>query len=400
MLLKSHYLRVLLAGIFSLTATIGVARFAYTPMLPVMQAGSDLSIAAGGWLATSNYLGYFAGALIAASLTDLTLKDKLYRLALMLAVVTTVAMGLTESLWWWSLWRFIAGLASAGGLLIGSGLMLHWLVSHNMRAELGMHFLGMGGGIALVSLLADWMLGQYDWQQQWHLFGLLATILVIPAWLWLPKPNLTGYTNSGEKLSDRPPSRLFFNLLITAYFCAGVGFAIITTFMVAHINQLNPTQEAGNLTFLVLGLAAAPACIVWDLVTRHIGFLKAISLAFALQLLGSLLPVINHSPLFAYTGAILFGGTFIGIVSMVLTMAGRFYPTKPAKMMGKMTLSYGVAQILAPTLGGMLGEWSGNYHSSFYMASATMAVGLLLMLIIQWWVPVFADGNKADMGDF
>ena len=96
----------------------------------------------------------------------------------------------------------------------------------------------------------------------------------------------------------------------------------------------------------------------------------------------------------AYAGAVIFGSSFVGIVSMILTMAGRFYPTKPAKMMGKMTLSYGLAQILAPALGGLLGAWSGNYFSSLYMASSVMAIGLILMLIIKYKVLVFADDEQ------
>ena len=48
------------------------------------------------------------------------------------------------------------------------------------------------------------------------------------------------------------------------------------------------------------------------------------------------------------------------MVSLVLTMAGRYYPTKPAKMMGKMTISYGAAQILAPAITGWLATQTGH----------------------------------------
>jgi MFS family permease len=70
----------------------------------------------------------------------------------------------------------------------------------------------------------------------------------------------------------------------------------------------------------------------------------------------------------------------MGIVSLVLTMSGRYYPTRPAKMMGKMTISYGIGQILAPAVAGLLAERSGNYNSGLYLAAATMALGTLLIL--------------------
>jgi MFS family permease len=134
---------------------------------------------------------------------------------------------------------------------------------------------------------------------------------------------------------------------------------------------------------MVLGLAAAPACIFWDLIARRIGDLNALISAFMMQIVGILLPVI--APGFGMTmlGAALFGGTFIGIVSLVLTMAGRFYPTRPVKMMGKMTISYGIAQIVAPAITGLLAEGDGSYSDGLYLAAIMMVLGSLLMLILK-----------------
>ncbi|MCL4164693.1 UNVERIFIED_CONTAM: hypothetical protein GTU68_017373, partial [Idotea baltica] len=135
-----------------------------------------------------------------------------------------------------------------------------------------------------------------------------------------------------------------------AYFCTGVGYVVSATFIVAIVESLPGLEGKGTWTFMVLGLAAAPACIVWDLIARRIGDINALILASALQVVGILLPLLSNSLVGALLGAVFFGGTFIGIVSLVLTMAGRYYPTRPAKMMGKMTISYGVAQIVAPLI--------------------------------------------------
>jgi len=85
----------------------------------------------------------------------------------------------------------------------------------------------------------------------------------------------------------------------------------------------------------------------------------------------------------ALFGALLFGGTFIGMVSLVLTMAGRYYPTRPAKMMGKMTLSYGAAQILGPAVTGTLATYFGSYNAGLYFAAAVMAIGTVLLLVLK-----------------
>ena len=88
-------LKVLSAGIFSLILVLGVARFAYTPLLPLMQQQAGLGVAEAGWLAAINYAGYLSGALIASRISSLVLKDRLYRIGMVLAIVSTLVMGLS-----------------------------------------------------------------------------------------------------------------------------------------------------------------------------------------------------------------------------------------------------------------------------------------------------------------
>jgi len=170
---------------------------------------------------------------------------------------------------------------------------------------------------------------------------------------------------------------------MAAYFCAGIGYVVSATFIVAIIDRLPGLSGSGTLVFLVLGAAAAPACIVWDLVARRSGELNALILAALLQIVGILLPVMADSLSAALAGALLFGSTFIGTVSLVLTMAGRYYPTRPAKMMGKMTLSYGAAQIIGPAITGWLASRLGSYAAGLYLAAAVMALGTALLLVLK-----------------
>jgi predicted MFS family arabinose efflux permease len=384
-------LKVLGAGILSLVLMLGIARFAYTPLLPLMQQQAGLGTAEGGWLAAINYIGYLCGAILASLISDLTLKDRLYRIGLIVALLTTVGMALAENFWLWSLMRFFAGLSSAAGLLIGSGLILHWLIRHGHRSELGIHFSGLGLGIAFCALAVELMHPTFDWREQWLLLTLAGVALAVPAWAWLPRPTAGTTTSSGEAMIDRPPGTTFLRLFMAAYFCAGVGYVISATFIVAIVDQLPGLAGQGAWSFLVIGLAAAPACIVWDLIARRIGDINALIATFVIQIGGILLPVVVPTVTGALLGAALFGGTFIGLVSLVLTMAGRFYPTRPAKMMGKMTIAYGVAQIGAPAITGLLAERSGTYADGLYLAAAVMAAGTLVMLVIRTCCPPTAS---------
>ena len=376
-------LKVLTAGVLSLILMVGIARFAYTPMLPIMQQQASLGISDGGWLATINFTGYLCGAFIASLISDLVVKDRLYRIGLVVAVLSTAGMGLTDNFWLWSVLRFIAGLSSAAGMLIGSGLILNWLIRHNYHSELGIHFSGIGLGIVLCSIAVELMSPYFNWNEQWLLLTLIGGLILIPAWTWLPPPNTSALTNNGKAMVDAPPSLIFLRLLMVSYFCAGVGYVVTTTFIVAIIDQLPGLEGKGIWTFMIIGLAATPAAILWDLFARRFGNLNALICASVLQIIGILLPVIGTGLFWTIIGAILFGGTVVGMVSLVLTMAGRYYPTRPAKMMGKMTLSYGAAQIVAPAVTGLLAERNGNYNNGLYLAAATMVFGTVILLILK-----------------
>lgn len=379
---QGQRIKVLGAGICSLLLALGIARFAYTPLLPVMQAEAGLGLAEGGWLAALNYAGYLSGALVAALISDLRLKDRLYRLGMLVAVFSTLLMGLSDSLWLWALSRFVAGLSSAASMLLGTGLILNWLIRHGHRGELGIHFSGIGLGIVGCTLVLAALEPWLDWRGQWFALAALGGALLLPALAWLPRPDPSPLTSAGQPMADNPPSRLFLRLFMVAYFCAGIGYVVSATFIVAIVERLPGLQGLGSWSFLAIGLGAAPACILWDLVARRTGELNALLLAALLQVVGILLPL-SGGLLGALAGALLFGATFVGMVSLVLAMAGRYYPTRPAKMMGKMTLSYGAAQIVGPAVTGWLAASLGSYAGGLYFAAASMLCGILLLLVLK-----------------
>ena len=376
-------LKVMTAGIFSLLLTLGVARFAYTPLLPLMQQQAGLGVAEAGWLAAINYAGYLSGALLAMLGGDLVFKDRLYRAGLVVAVASTAMMGLSNHFTVWAVSRYLAGLSSAAGMLLGAGLVLNWLIRHGHRSELGIHYSGIGLGVVLCSVAVAWMDQVLDWRGQWLALTLLGGLLAVPALAWLPVPPRTVASQGAQTWHDSPPTPAFLRLFMAAYFCAGIGYVVSTTFIVAIVERLPGLEGQGKWAFLAIGIAAAPASIVWDFVARRVGDLNALITAALLQIAGILLPVAGGGLALTLAGALLFGGTFVGIVSLVLTMAGRYYPGRPAKMMGRMSLAYGSAQIVGPAVTGWLATRFGSYQAGLYLAAGIMVLGTALLLLLK-----------------
>jgi predicted MFS family arabinose efflux permease len=371
---------VITAGICGLVLTLGLARFAYTPLLPLMQAQAGLSDVAGGWLAAVNYLGYMSGALVAAWIDDGRLRQRLYSASLLLAIVSTLAMGLTRDPLWWAVSRYLGGLCGAAGLLLGSGLVLNWLMRAGRRPELGLHFIGIGLGI-VVSALGAMLLSsmELDWAGHWRGLALLGIAFLLPAWAWrppAPPPVKTEQQHAGA------PSRRWMAWLMAAYFCAGWGFVIGATFTVAIVERQPLLAGRGPLAWLLVGMAAMPAVFLWDRVARRIGESPALLVAFGLQIVSTILPVLSASLAAALLGALLYGATAIGIVSLTLALVGRRSPGNPGKAMARLTLSYGVAQISAPALTGAMVQSSGSYTSSLWLTAAVLLVGMGLLVML------------------
>lgn len=379
----SPHHRVLVAGVCGLVLTVGLARFAYTPLLPIMQAQAGLTRAAGGWLATLNYAGYMAGTVLAAAAMGRRApKRALYRAGLLIAVLSTAGMGMTGNVATWAVLRFAAGLSSAGGMLLGSGMVLDWLARHGRRPELGVHFAGMGLGVAASGLAVALTAGVLGWAQQWLALGALGLVLLVPAWAWMPAPASVAAGDEPRSPRRTPQARPEW-LLIAAYFCAGFGYVVSATFLVAVVEQQPALAGSGGAVWVTVGLAATPACLAWDYVARRTGEVPALLLAYAAQIASILLAALAGNVATALLGAALYGATFIGIVGQVLALVGRHHPENPSAAMARLTLSYGAAQMLAPALAGTIAEATGSYQGALYLAAGVMAAGMAPLALLQ-----------------
>ena len=217
----------LVAGIVALVVALGIGRFAYTPILPAMQERFDLSNAAAGTLASSNYLGYLLGALLAAFVPAGRARDKLLRASLLVAAVSTLLVGLTASYSVWLILRLAAGLASAGVLVLGSVVMLQELSRRGQLRLSGIFYCGPGIGIALSGLLVlplnALLAGQpATWRADWLLLGAVALVLGGNCMAWLPRSEEEGgKTGNAGSVTSR------VELETEAPMPAGVKFAIV-----------------------------------------------------------------------------------------------------------------------------------------------------------------------------
>ncbi|RFQ06021.1 YbfB/YjiJ family MFS transporter [Pseudomonas putida] len=374
--------QVVLSGVCALIITVGLARFAYTPMLPIMNKEAGLSLLAGGWLATFNYIGYIMGALVAANLSDLRVKYNAYKICLVVSIVSTAAMGATTDLVIWSVLRAVSGITSVAGMLLSSGLVMNWLLRKGLRQELGLHFTGIGVGIVVSGVAIIAMADYFNWAQQWYWLATLGLAFFPPAYLWMPEPLKSRPSAEGQAKVIKSSSA-WMKILIAFYFFTGFGYAIGATFIVAILSKFDFFAGMGSLVWIIVGCAAIPASFLWDKVAKSTSTIFALILANLLETVAIIIPRFTDDAVINIVGAALFGSTFVGIVSLTLALVGRKYPDNPAKAMAKLTISYGVAQIVAPAAAGYMAATYGGYSDCLVLTGIALSIGTFLLFLLR-----------------
>ncbi|AWT56545.1 major facilitator family protein transporter [Mycolicibacterium smegmatis MKD8] len=320
----------------ALAAAMGIGRFVYTPILPLMTAQAGVSAHTAADLATANYVGYLVGAVAGSISPRLARSPLACRLSLVVLIVSLAAMPLATTAFGWMTLRAIAGAVSALVFVIAVNTMLEHLHSHPAHLA-GWGFGGVGAGIALSAVL---ILAVSDWQAAWWAAAGVAALLCVVAW-----PIRSAAASAPASVDDdgRPPHGPF-SLLLISYTLEGVGYIIAGTFLVAAVGQDAP-EWLGGSTWLVVGLATVPSAALWAAMSTRWSHPALLTAALFVQAVGIAAAGVAGGVTAALVGAVLFGGTFVGISTLALA-AGRMlrYPRAVALL----TAGYSVGQILGP----------------------------------------------------
>ena len=384
--IKPNRFTVMLAGICALILTMGIARYAFTPMIPYMQDQTGMTESLAGWLAGWSYIGYLAGLFIVWLMRDLRLKDFFYRYGLFIAVFTTAIMSFHDDRLVWYLSRFFAGISTAFGFMLGTGLVMKWLMQYREEQELGIHFAGAGLGIVVSALIVgfsgEYLLGGLGWRGQWLTLAAFGAVLSVPALLLMPVPKSEQIAAAAKHDRSAEPSKNWLTLLTIAYVCAGVSNTVNITFT-SLITEYVPLESKGTEMWLYVGLAAAPAPFIWDRIARKTGYLNAIRAAFLVNIISNLIMVASVSYAAITLSSLMFGFAFMGIVSLTLTIIGNKYRYRATQVMAQLTLGYCLAQIISPIIVGVIAEQSGNFNLALIVISGVMAIGMISLTIMK-----------------
>jgi MFS family permease len=380
---------VALAGLLSLAVAMGIGRFAFTPLLPMMLHDGVVALPTASWLATANYLGYWLGALACALQPWWWARTPgraplAHTRSVRAGLVATVALTLGMALPWpqaWPLLRLLAGMASALVFVFVSGWCLARLTALGAPALAGVIYVGPGAGITVSGLAASAMVaGGWTAAAGWAVFGLLALALTAVVWRQLHGAVAFAAPVAGSLSAQGGAALALFAL---AYGLAGFGYIITATFLPVIARQALPGGSVWlDLFWPLFGLGVAAGALLtvrlpvrWD--RRHL-----LMASYALQALGVLLTVWWPSLAGFALGSLLLGLPFTAITLFAMQEARRLRPAGASAYIGLLTAFYGLGQIAGPPLAALLLRHSVSAAQGFDralgVAAAALGVGILM----------------------
>jgi len=376
---RNNNFAILTAGIISLILGIGVARFAFTSLLPPMLE-DFLDITSTGILASVNFVGYLSGAIFAIFIQDINTKVKYFRIGMVLSVLTTIVLGLSDNQTLWMIARLIAGFGTAMGMVVGSAIVMTKLDMKDKTKAMGIHFSGIGIAILVTDLISKGVLSLgFDWRISWLVLSVVGIFMAAYAIYILSFDHHIKQAAAKHRF-DITIFTPFVIILTMAYFTEGVGFVVQATFLPNIIDTIPGLEGWGSRTWTMVGLAGIPSCIIWMRMAHRFGSIKVIILAMSLQVVGILLPTMTNNIYLILLSGLLYGGTFVGLVALFLNLGGKIAAHNPVVLMGAFTTAYGIGQVSAPLYSVALVNYTGNYDYALYLTALIVMGGVVLLL--------------------
>lgn len=364
-----------LAGFFSLFIGIGIARLAYTPILPALIQHHWMTHSQAGYLGATNFAGYLIGAFIARWPTKYIKHQTLIYINLLMCVISLAACAWDGGQLWLNTWRFLSGLSGAF-LMVLTPAVIYASTPHKRKGLVGgimFTGIGVGGvfcGLALPSLLTESI------SLSWLTLATFATLISFITWLLLPKHSIDIKT---PKTTSKTKTSIFswpLVLLISAYTLYGIAAVPHSLFIVEYIaNYLQHGNHLGGIAWSLFGVGMIIGTLLIGFLSDHLGKHACLLGAYFTAFIALLILLISNHLSAIYVSTFLMGSLYLSLVALTSSRLSELVPTaKYTQWWGYTTGGYAIAQATAGYGMSYLLKFRDGYTSIF-------SIGALAFLI-------------------
>lgn len=368
------------AGLCASLVSIGLARFAYTPLIPSLIRAQWFSASDVVYLGAANLVGYLIGALIGHPLARRTSNKTALRLMMLAVTLAFFACGFPLSVSWFFGWRLLSGVAGGAIMVLVAGAILPQVPASRRGLASGAIFLGIGLGIAGSGTIVPPLLS-LGLQNTWLGLGLLSLLLTAASWFgWPSAQHAATHTPSAD--TGKTPTDPQVYLLFAQYAFMAAGLVPAMVFLVDYVARgLGAGPHVGALIWVMYGLGAIVGPVIYGFLADKLGARPSIRLVLVVQAVAVGLLSISSSFTALALLAVIIGSFPPGIVPLALARVHELIPQHHQQQIAwsRATVSFATFQALAGFAYSALFNASGGRHELlFVIAAAAIVVALLL----------------------
>ncbi|HVE22338.1 MAG TPA: YbfB/YjiJ family MFS transporter [Acidocella sp.] len=364
---------------------IGLARFAYTPLLPAIIGAHWFAPSAAAYLGAANLAGYLAGALLGRPLATKIPAPMLLRGLMLLATVAFFACATPLSLGWFFAWRLLSGIAGGSLMVLAAPTVLPHVPHRRRGVASGAIFAGVGLGIAASGTLVPLLLRE-GLTDAWYGLGVLSLVLTLVAWAGWPAGKPAPQVVPGAHSHHPRPTRLL-RALYVEYALNAAGLVPHMLFLVDFVARgLGQGLDSGAQYWVLFGLGAIVGPVLSGHLADRTGFGPALRLAFFVEAVAVLLPALGTGTAGLIVSSLVIGAFTPGIVPLAL---GRIHELLPhdaaAQKSAWSAATTGFALLQAAGAYGLtfiFAQTGGDYRLLFVIGAAAFGLTLGIDLLV------------------
>lgn len=381
-----NWLKVTIAAILAIFVGIGLSRFAYSPLIPVLVAEDWFTQAEVGYLGAANLAGYLAGALFGQQVANRWQTSQTLRFMMLAATVTFFASAVEASFTWFFIWRFVSGLTGGSLMVLAAPTILPFVPNSKRGLAAGLVFTGVGSGMVLSGTIVP-ALESFGPSITWCVLGTLSLIATAMSWNWWPSeaPAQASPPKSGKGTSWLATFR--YPQLVTVYVVYGlvaVGLVPHMVFLIDFIARgLSHGLYIGGWFWIIFGVGALLGPVIVGRLADSIGFANALRCILFSQIVCIALPIINTTTAALVISSFFVGGAVSGAVPLALGRTQEIVtdPSERKAAWSVATIMFALGQASAGYIFSCIfAATDGNYSMLFTFGSVAMGLALIIAL--------------------
>ncbi|EKF75504.1 major facilitator family transporter [Alcanivorax hongdengensis A-11-3] len=370
--------RLLLMGIAATLAGIGLGRFAYAALLPGLIESGWLSESQASFAGAANLLGYLLGAVCASRVGQRWGASRVIRLSTLLVAISFLASSWAAPVWWFSLWRLVAGVTGAFLMVLTPSLVLHNLPVEKRKQAGSLIFTGVGIGVLLSATLAPALL-HAGTGATWLAIGLVALIPVVLVWQHWPAPD-------HRPAGGHPPMPAHASrALLLVYLCYALdagGFVPHTVFWVdflEHHRGFSHWQAGMQWGLFAVGALCGPFLIA--AMARLLGWQWTFFTALGTKGTAILLPFALPGLISTSLSSFLVGALIPGMVASTAGRVSELVSTERyPQSWGRATAIFALMQAISAYVMAALYSRPGGDLLIFWLGGSLLLLAALIQL--------------------